>query len=277
MLSLVVSLMSELLVGLGTVVKQEEALGLAEELKKDKEGGEEEAEGKGKTENPYINPVFGALADRIRQNRASSSSGEDPPTTYDIAAADVSSSAEGQFTPSEDIVTQVMDMGFSREHVLEGLNVVRSNSLDMAMDYVLNHPPQKKKDEEENEEKEKEKEEEKEEDMKIEEEEEEKEEPKPKPKIIDEKVTRYKEQLKMVNFYKNFTSEFKTCLQTFENAASKICLDLVESGSAGVGEQGVVCRVDNGFGTGDGASEGVVFVVSKMLVDLSKRSGEKLR
>lgn len=45
------------------------------------------------------------------------------------------------FVPDEAVVTQMMDMGFSRAHVLEALRHTGSNRPEHAMDYLLTHPP----------------------------------------------------------------------------------------------------------------------------------------
>jgi len=47
----------------------------------------------------------------------------------------------GDFKPKEGTIASVANMGFERQHVLEGLYVLRNNSVPAAMDYVLSHPP----------------------------------------------------------------------------------------------------------------------------------------
>ena len=54
-------------------------------------------------------------------------------------------SAEGEteahFEANEDSITQLMEMGFTRDHALDALESTRSNRVEVAMDYALSHPP----------------------------------------------------------------------------------------------------------------------------------------
>jgi len=43
--------------------------------------------------------------------------------------------------PSESTITQLQEMGFDREHILEAIEETGSNRVEIAMDYVLTHPP----------------------------------------------------------------------------------------------------------------------------------------
>ena len=45
------------------------------------------------------------------------------------------------FEPSEEAITQLMEMGFSRDHALEALEETGSNQVEVAMEYALTHPP----------------------------------------------------------------------------------------------------------------------------------------
>mmetsp|Transcript_14088 Transcript_14088/g.20124 ORF Transcript_14088/g.20124 Transcript_14088/m.20124 type:complete len:3340 (-) Transcript_14088:211-10230(-) len=45
------------------------------------------------------------------------------------------------FEPSEETITQLVEMGFSREHALEAIETSESNRLEIAMEYALAHPP----------------------------------------------------------------------------------------------------------------------------------------
>lgn len=45
------------------------------------------------------------------------------------------------FVPDERAVTQLQEMGFSREHVLMALRATESNRAEVAMEYLLTHPP----------------------------------------------------------------------------------------------------------------------------------------
>ena len=45
------------------------------------------------------------------------------------------------FQIQEASITQLMEMGFSRPHVIEALRHVGSNRPELAMDYLLTHPP----------------------------------------------------------------------------------------------------------------------------------------
>jgi uncharacterized UBP type Zn finger protein len=45
--------------------------------------------------------------------------------------------AEAKFEPSEEIISQLTDMGFSREHELDALESTRTNRIDIAMESVL--------------------------------------------------------------------------------------------------------------------------------------------
>lgn len=44
------------------------------------------------------------------------------------------------FVPEERTVTQLMEMGFSREHVLMALRATETNRVEVAMEYLLTHP-----------------------------------------------------------------------------------------------------------------------------------------
>ncbi|CAN0160295.1 unnamed protein product, partial [Discosporangium mesarthrocarpum] len=46
-----------------------------------------------------------------------------------------------EFVPSETAITQLMEMGFGREHVLEALRSTESNRVEVAMEYLVTHPP----------------------------------------------------------------------------------------------------------------------------------------
>jgi len=45
------------------------------------------------------------------------------------------------FEPSEETITRLVEMGFSREHALEALESTESNRVEVAMEYALAHPP----------------------------------------------------------------------------------------------------------------------------------------
>jgi hypothetical protein len=50
--------------------------------------------------------------------------------------------SEEEFEPSEDSVTWLTEMGFSRDHALDALESIQSNQVETAMDYLLsNRPP----------------------------------------------------------------------------------------------------------------------------------------
>lgn len=44
------------------------------------------------------------------------------------------------FVPQERTITQLMEMGFSREHVLMALHATETNRVEVAMEYLLTHP-----------------------------------------------------------------------------------------------------------------------------------------
>lgn len=44
------------------------------------------------------------------------------------------------FAPDERSITQLMEMGFTREHVLMALRATESNRVEVAMEYLLTHP-----------------------------------------------------------------------------------------------------------------------------------------
>eukprot|EP00957_Ditylum_brightwellii_P035745 2709992-Ditylum_brightwellii.AAC.1 len=45
------------------------------------------------------------------------------------------------FEPSEETISRLTEMGFSREHALEALETTESNRVEIAMEYALAHPP----------------------------------------------------------------------------------------------------------------------------------------
>lgn len=45
------------------------------------------------------------------------------------------------FVPEERTVTQLVEMGFDREHVLMALRATETNRVEVAMEYILSHPP----------------------------------------------------------------------------------------------------------------------------------------
>ena len=49
--------------------------------------------------------------------------------------------AEEEFEPSEESITRLTEMGFSRDHAVDALDSVRSNQVELAMDYALSNPP----------------------------------------------------------------------------------------------------------------------------------------
>lgn len=52
-----------------------------------------------------------------------------------------SSTLDQDFEPSEDAVTRLMEMGFSRDHAWVAIECTRSNQLEIAMEHALSHPP----------------------------------------------------------------------------------------------------------------------------------------
>ncbi|CAN0494292.1 unnamed protein product, partial [Scytosiphon promiscuus] len=44
------------------------------------------------------------------------------------------------FVPEERTVTQLVEMGFDREHVLMALRATETNRVEVAMEYILSHP-----------------------------------------------------------------------------------------------------------------------------------------
>lgn len=50
-------------------------------------------------------------------------------------------SREDAFEASEEAISQLMEMGFSREHALDALESTNSNRIETAMDYALSNPP----------------------------------------------------------------------------------------------------------------------------------------
>jgi len=50
---------------------------------------------------------------------------------------EAASSAQASFEPSEETISQLTDMGFSREHALDALESTRTNRIDVAMEFVL--------------------------------------------------------------------------------------------------------------------------------------------
>lgn len=44
------------------------------------------------------------------------------------------------FVPEERTVTQLVEMGFTREHVLMALRSTETNRVEVAMEYLLTHP-----------------------------------------------------------------------------------------------------------------------------------------
>jgi len=49
--------------------------------------------------------------------------------------------AGGTLEPDESTIIQLIEMGFDREHVLEAIEETGSNRVEIAMEYVLTHPP----------------------------------------------------------------------------------------------------------------------------------------
>ena len=45
------------------------------------------------------------------------------------------------FVPEERTVTQLVEMGFDREHVLMALRATETNRVEVAMEHILSHPP----------------------------------------------------------------------------------------------------------------------------------------
>ena len=45
--------------------------------------------------------------------------------------------ARDNFEPSKDVISQVIDMGFSRELALDAIENTRSNRIDVVMEYAL--------------------------------------------------------------------------------------------------------------------------------------------
>jgi E3 ubiquitin-protein ligase HUWE1 len=56
-------------------------------------------------------------------------------------AAAAAAAEEEEFEPSEEAVSRLMEMGFSRDHALDAIESTSSNSLEVAMEYALSHPP----------------------------------------------------------------------------------------------------------------------------------------
>jgi len=48
---------------------------------------------------------------------------------------------EELFEPSEEVISQMAEMGFSRDHAIDALENTRSNRVEVAMDYALSHGP----------------------------------------------------------------------------------------------------------------------------------------
>mmetsp|Transcript_747 Transcript_747/g.1813 ORF Transcript_747/g.1813 Transcript_747/m.1813 type:complete len:4405 (+) Transcript_747:307-13521(+) len=57
-----------------------------------------------------------------------------------FAAAMNSVVASDDFQPSEEVISCLMEMGFSRDHAWDAIDRTRSNSLEVAMEYALSHP-----------------------------------------------------------------------------------------------------------------------------------------
>ena len=57
------------------------------------------------------------------------------------AGAAAAAAEEEEFEPSEEAVSRLMEMGFSRDHSLDAIESTSSNSLEVAMEYALSHPP----------------------------------------------------------------------------------------------------------------------------------------
>lgn len=55
--------------------------------------------------------------------------------------AGLEASLEEAFEASEEAISQLMEMGFSREHALDALESTSSNRIETAMDYALSNPP----------------------------------------------------------------------------------------------------------------------------------------
>ncbi|QDZ19375.1 HECT domain-containing ubiquitin-protein ligase [Chloropicon primus] len=58
---------------------------------------------------------------------------------------------EKAFEPSESIIEQILAMGFSRKQAETALNKVKSNNLEIAMEWLLNHPEEPEEEEEDDE------------------------------------------------------------------------------------------------------------------------------
>ena len=52
-----------------------------------------------------------------------------------------SSNGEEEFEPSEEAISRLMEMGFSRDHSWDAIDSTGSNRLEIAMEYALSHPP----------------------------------------------------------------------------------------------------------------------------------------
>ncbi|CAM9870727.1 unnamed protein product, partial [Hapterophycus canaliculatus] len=48
--------------------------------------------------------------------------------------------APAPFVPEERTVTQLVEMGFTREHVVMALRATETNRVEEAMEYLLTHP-----------------------------------------------------------------------------------------------------------------------------------------
>ena len=224
------------------------------------------------------------------------------------AAADTAPT-RAPFVPSEDIITQLGEMGFDREHVLEALMQTETNVAEVAIDYVMNHPA-------------------------------------PSPLVVAERVEarraalarrnearagagtsaaaamndgevstretgttdmsvdvadvspllptpqkvmeqqqKEKDLATLKKFEKEFSQEKENneveelykLINAFDGTITERCLKLIESGSYGVSRDfDAQNRVDDGFGTGDGTAEAMTAIVCNFVVDYEKKTKYRL-
>lgn len=55
--------------------------------------------------------------------------------------AEPDAAEDEEFEPSEDAISRLAEMGFSRDHALDALESTQSNRVEVAMEYALSHPP----------------------------------------------------------------------------------------------------------------------------------------
>ena len=58
-----------------------------------------------------------------------------------LRAAPSRSNRNDDFEPSEEAISRLMEMGFSRDHAWDAIDRTRSNQLEIAMEYALSNPP----------------------------------------------------------------------------------------------------------------------------------------